>query len=351
MGKVEVVVLGGHVGESVLIKTPGGRWGVIDAHAHGRGDHLNPTLHALEPLTEPLAFALVTHPHDDHFRGMPGVIGRHAPERLWMPPGNTRDMRAVKALLENKGAQGHLVESPAASAAKAWLGLLSWCAAHPSRVRTTQRDDRPLYEEREHDFRITALAPTWTAERDYWGAATGGLEVLLEDADEATERRVHQRAAQNRLSAVLLVEFGSWSALLAGDAEKAELDAILESHAQELSIVNLVKVAHHGSGTSSYPGFWRAVGGPACEAVLTRFDRHGLPDRDGCAAMEQREPALKSVTDTSRASEARASVGGRRKQNRTPPRHFYVEMRTTGYAGGEQRVESPVLHELKRVTS
>lgn len=77
-----------------------------------------------------------------------------------------------------------------------------------------------------------------------------GLELLHPLPDTPTEG-----LSVNDLSLVLRLEFGQTSALLTGDIEAAAEQALLPS----LEPADVLKVAHHGSGTSSTPAFLERV--------------------------------------------------------------------------------------------
>lgn len=79
---VGIWVLGGSLGESIVIKTPGGSFGVIDCYSRGvsrEEDAENPTIQLLQAQgVQRLHFIGFTHPHQDHYRGLPGIFRRYA---------------------------------------------------------------------------------------------------------------------------------------------------------------------------------------------------------------------------------------------------------------------------------
>ena len=78
----------------------------------------------------------------------------------------------------------------------------------------------------------------------------------------------------NNNSIILKLTYGSVSFLLTGDAEKEEENSLLDGGA-DLS-ADVLKVAHHGSGTSTTQAFLSAVH-PRCAAVSVGYDRNKLP--------------------------------------------------------------------------
>lgn len=72
---------------------------------------------------------------------------------------------------------------------------------------------------------------------------------------------------------VLRIAFGDASALLEGDAEKREERLI----SPEIGAVNLLKVAHHGSSTSSIPALIEAIHPQFALISVGKFNRYGHP--------------------------------------------------------------------------
>ncbi len=78
--RLSVHVLGAAKGESIVLQLPNGRWGVVDCYARS----LNPTLMFLrESGVEKLEFLCLTHPHDDHYRGMSQILEEFPVAYFW----------------------------------------------------------------------------------------------------------------------------------------------------------------------------------------------------------------------------------------------------------------------------
>ena len=110
-----------------------------------------------------------------------------------------------------------------------------------------------------------------------------GIEVVDDPA-----RRVHPgedayRWAPNDRSLVVQVEAFGWRALLMGDVE-AEAEAELASW---IGPAHILKVAHHGSDTSSIPAFVDAVQPRLAVAQVGRHNRYGHPHADVMRRMHQ----------------------------------------------------------------
>jgi competence protein ComEC len=89
------------------------------------------------------------------------------------------------------------------------------------------------------------------------------------------------RGDPNAGSLVLMVRYGQWSLLLTGDIP-AEVELALVAQAAPHLAAQVLKVAHHGSSTSSHPAFLAATG--AAHAVISAGGRFGHP----APAVEQR---------------------------------------------------------------
>ena len=96
------------------------------------------------------------------------------------------------------------------------------------------------------------------------------IEVLNPEADESAEA-----AAGNNQSVVLRLTFGAKSFLLTGDIEKETETALLKNPATLKSTV--VKVAHHGSRTSSTAEFIAATHADYAVIPVGRHSRFGHP--------------------------------------------------------------------------
>jgi competence protein ComEC len=183
-------------GDSVLLVTPQGKTILVDAGGLPYWAHseLNIGEDVVSPYLWSRAFrrldvVAVSHAHADHIAGMPAVISNFHPSEVWVNGTAADELHQVLQAADHVGA----------------------------RVIERHKGERFEYGGAE----IQVLAP-----------APGELAVR-----------------QNNLSLVFKISFGQSSALLEGDAEKREEEQITP----ELSAVDLLKVAHHGSATSTVP--------------------------------------------------------------------------------------------------
>jgi competence protein ComEC len=88
----------------------------------------------------------------------------------------------------------------------------------------------------------------------------------------------------NLASTIAVARFGMVRFLLVGDAELAEEEWLLEHHRDELR-ANVLKVAHHGSSTSSSDAFLAAVQPDVAVISVGAGNTYGHPSADVLRAL------------------------------------------------------------------
>ncbi len=210
-------------GDAALIDLPDGQLWLIDTGGASFGSRRDPGLEAIVPVLSArrrarIDVAVITHPHPDHYGGFAGVASRVVIGELW-DSGQARDESADGAW--RRGHRGLLV---------------------------------PV-----HDPETLCGAP-----RVHGGAR---IEVLW----PCPRFDVGYDANDNSL--VLRITYGRRSFLLLGDAE-AHTEAGLASR---VGHVDVLKVGHHGSRTSSTEPFVRATR-PWLAVISAGLDnRYGHP--------------------------------------------------------------------------
>jgi competence protein ComEC len=199
-GRLTVSVLDVGQGDAILIQTPDGRNVLIDGGASGQA--VTSALGEELPFWErTIDLVVLTHPQEDHLAGLIDVLERYDVRQVLATP-----VEADTALYRE------------------WRSLI--------------REDAIPY----HEARVGEAVDLGD------GAA---LRVLGPRAEAVASGDV------NDTSLVLRLEWRQASFLLAGDIEAVGERALLASHADVQSTV--LKVAHHGSQTSSSPAFVSAV--------------------------------------------------------------------------------------------
>lgn len=224
-------------GDAIAVRTPRGRWVVVDAGG-GRGGHdagRRVVVPYVSRLGGDVAMLVFSHPHDDHVGGAAALIAR-------LRPAEVRDAAFAGTSPAYREA---LLATRAAG--------IPWYRVHP---RDSMRVDGVTF---------TFLAPdsAWTA----------GLRD------------------PNLASAIVRARFGTVRVLLTGDAEAPE-EAWLLEHARDDVRADVLKVAHHGSATSSGAPFLDAVRPAIALVSVGPGNRYGHPSPGVIASLEARGVAV-----------------------------------------------------------
>jgi competence protein ComEC len=224
-GQAELHVLDVGQGDAILLRTPAGRWILLDAGpAWPGGDAGRTTIlpYILRRGGSLEAFVL-SHPHTDHVGGAATMLTRMHPHTYW---------DAAFA-----GGSAAYIESLAAAKRED----IEWHRVHPG-------DSIAL-----DGVTVSFLGPdsTWT--------------VGLNDP--------------NLASTIAVIRYGAVRFLLVGDAERAEEDWLLDNKGDELS-ANVLKVGHHGSSTSSSDAFLNAVHPDVAIISVGAGNKYGHPSND-----------------------------------------------------------------------
>lgn len=279
---LEIFVLGGRLGESIVIQTPGGAIGVVDSYAFRPQDpRTNPTLDKLAELNaKQLRFVAITHPHMDHFRGLLSVFQKYKGhiEYFWRPPFGQREWAVCfeQYIEEKRHSRTKRDRAAAESAIEILKGILELAeadlAAKTLKMMTTE-DEKVLLHEPEHDFSITSLGPSTTIAYPY---QTKSAKSVFRLGPQYSDVR------HNIVSSVLAIKYGKWIGLLGGDTEQPSWNDILDRCAHTwVAKARFVKLSHHGSPTGSYPRLWKSVRSKNCNVVLTCFEAQELPKYSG----------------------------------------------------------------------
>jgi competence protein ComEC len=207
-GWLEVSALDVSQGDSIFIAFPNGKTMLVDAGGFPGLERMarKPQIDMGEDVVSPylwsrrirhLDYVTLSHGHSDHMAGLAAVLDNFRPETLFVGP-------------EPTSAEWQVVEQHA--------------AADHVKIRSLHRG-----------------SPEWDIDSVH-------MRVLAPEPDY-----VAQDQAKNDDSLVLELTYGKRSVLLEGDAEFPSEAAMIASG--ELKPVTLLKVAHHGSKTSSGDDF------------------------------------------------------------------------------------------------
>ncbi len=230
-GDLEIHMLDVGQGDALALRTPAGRWVLVDAGRIWRGGDAGQrtVLPYLRRRGGALVSFILSHPHADHVGGAASVLATMRPVQFWdagYPAGGEAYVQAL------------------AVSAKRSIG---WQRVHP--------DDSLV---------IDGVVVRFLAPDSAWAAG-------LPDANSA--------------STMAVVNYGEVRILLTGDAEAAEEDWLLARYGDDALSADILKVAHHGSRTSTTPAFLRAVRPRLALVSVGTGNAYGHPAQDVVARL------------------------------------------------------------------
>ena len=281
---LEVHVINAGVGESIVIRMPGDRWGVVDCYSPSVTDpDANPTVQFLKDRgVSRLEFLCLTHPHNDHYRGMSHLLEIFRPHYFWRSACMT--VERLKRIILHGDAEARQGADPkgmetvkdlvrtfalARKMKRAGLQVILLSGIKPAYPfqQSIISDSPPV--------KIIGIAPSGN---------------MIEQYEESLDRCFTKTGAlkprvpalkHNDISIALVVQFGSTRIILGGDVEANNWLATVASMGPAELASQAVKVSHHGSRTGYIPGLWgnfSRLGGT--HAIITPSRRHRLPTRD-----------------------------------------------------------------------
>ncbi len=188
-------------GDSILVQTPTGETMLIDSGE--RGNERTVTEYIEKYGDKTLEYIVATHPHSDHIGCMGDVINAFTVKNILMP-----------------------------------------------RLSETNTPTHSFYRDM-----LTAIkksrAKTIAAKPGYTFSFGKGMCTVLAPYEQSDEL--------NDMSVVLRLDWGETSFLFTGDAETDEENRIMSGKYSEYLDADVLKLGHHGSGTSSSERFLKAV--------------------------------------------------------------------------------------------
>lgn len=218
---LSLLAFGPGFGESLLIRTPEGRWIAVDSTTRQRKRRaVNPTLAALDAYEAELDVVLLTHPHEDHVKGLRDLIERCRTNAI---------VATVEPLMRVPSSYAVATEADDAAALTGGASI----AAH------------------------IAIQQAWASGHRKWTVTAGStidvggckLEVLVPDADVLSEFAKGANFDLNDLSAAVRVTWAQGGDLVLGaDATAIAWEDVRKRiEPADLLACRPVKVPHHGS--------------------------------------------------------------------------------------------------------
>ena len=309
---LQLYFFGPGVGESIVLRLPCGRWGVVDCYAPAGIAVEHDILEFLRRRNvERLAFFCWTHPHADHFRGAHRLLEtyRGRIDRVWRYGGfSGKELHTKIALAARTKAK--LEQDPEAD-------LLA-----DDFVRLLQEIGKAKVGMSDENYRLVVAPASLLKSASYEISALRPGSALVEDIqDRVLARNVdHQRgylllceeegSVLNSLSVVLSIQFGKARVVLLGDAEGADED--IHAHADEFTTL---KIAHHGSSNGYGVNVLGSSAKPPSKvvamAIITPYNRSRLP-RDEMVTRYETVSRTLIVTAPRRAVRIQKIVAGMR---------------------------------------
>jgi len=258
-GRAHVIVLDVGQGDAILVTGPTGGRMLVDGGPDP--DRLLVALDArVPPWDRRIDLVVLTHPHEDHVAGLPLVLERYRVGQVVEPgmPGSSPGYAALATILATRGSRsGRLVAGDG--------------------------------------FTLDGIT----------------FDVLWPDADRVPREASDNGSEVNDASIVLLGSFEGRRFLLAGDAE-ASVEA--ELVARGLPTVDLLKVGHHGSRTSTATALVEATQPRVAAVSVGAKNDYGHPSREVIARLEG---AGAAVLRTDRVGAIDVAFGGAGVEVRT----------------------------------
>lgn len=225
-------------GDSILIRSPGGKTMLVDA---GTEDSFYAIYHKMEELGLNRLDAIVcTHAHDDHIGGMPRVIENYEIGRAYFPLGASAEKYGdVYAALEAENVAPEILTAS----------------------MTSLIDFDPALE-------VRVLSP---------------FDTVYEDENEA--------------GLVLRIGCGNTSVLLTADTGALAERLMLKTLPNELFDSDVLKLGHHGSYSSTSANFLKAVSPGLAIASCGKDNAYGHPDAEIRSLLEKNSIPLLTTAD------------------------------------------------------
>jgi len=289
--RLEIHVFGAAKGESIVLRLPSGQWGVVDCYSGSLKDSSkNPVLTFLTNRgIDHLAFLCMTHPHDDHYRGMSHLLERFDVDCFWRPSVMTgqRLKWILKAAEIDAKKSGNTTSIEDASELDRIFRLVKQkkeASKTPLIPKSAMTGNQlyPVPVNGHADFQVWAVAPSTNQTELY----EQGLAKCFDDKDRL--KASLPPSNQNVVSMALLIIYGSTRIVLGGDVESAGWLDVMREFAPDNLSSHAVKISHHGSTNGYANELWPLFARERPPiTVLTSYRSKRLPRREAVAHIRQ----------------------------------------------------------------
>jgi beta-lactamase superfamily II metal-dependent hydrolase len=275
--RVHVLDVGPVNGDSILIESPAGKNILIDAGDTSRAKNV---IDALKRYNiQQLDYLIVTHPHPDHMGGAAEVFKAVKVLNVidnGQPPSIPPSLLPKAAPVRKPQAQQQPQPTPAKG-------------KQPARQKTITSffDDYKEAVKNSGANYTTAQAGT---KYDIGGGALLTVLAPMEPPFTKDQMKTGGNEA-NANSVVVRVDYGSFSMLLAGDAEEQTEHRMLSKEANVEA--NVLKVGHHGSKYATAADFLQRVKPQVAIISCGEWNRYGHPAQVVLDRLRQSNPNIK----------------------------------------------------------
>lgn len=230
-------------GDSTLISCPDGKHILVDAGsaAHYPGDEVRGyLLDVFKDQDLIIDDLIVTHPDQDHYNKLPELLQGFTVSQIWWT--GSKEQYLIKS-------------------ARDWLF-----------------DEKQIelihLKEGDHSPQTTPASRLECGEADVY-VLSAGLNKGRSDW------------RKNTISIVVMIRYGDFEAVLTGDATTVTEKAILERYDTDWLDVDLLKIGHHGSRTTSTSSTWADTLSPEISVVSAgATNSHGHPSQEVIERLE-----------------------------------------------------------------
>ena len=302
-------LIGAGIGESIVIELPSGKIGVIDCYCSRLSAstseerlYANPTLRFLDDHfhAKPLAFIALTHPHEDHGRGLSQILEYYENriEQIWMFETYQDEYlrQYLRMLVERKWrlpVEELLNDKPGSFSTE--LVKIRNLVRKETLTRNSQTKLRKFQDYQEFGLadepvKFHFLGPSSQLVDRYQRSLIDNLSSLVDpETKKVYPEWRPDKVNHNLVSPAILLVYEKTRVILGGDMESPGWKQILADQQDETAIrppldCSFVKVSHHGSSNGYCEGLYAMLSGrKAPVAAITPFNRgaNSLPSTEG----------------------------------------------------------------------
>lgn len=298
---LDVHVMGFGAGESILLRLPDNKWGVVDCYtpsAQNVSSNL-PLAFLKSKRVGELEFVCLTHPHQDHYRGMRQLIEHYPPRYFFLYPGLSKHQ------FPNFFAGLRRAASSRGLATPTELERLFEVLDKLERAGRTQVQEvmakQSIYPWQQSaagtELEIIAISPGGQPSKVF----ADKLDRFLAKLKQLPTNKYKVEFEANAVSIALAIKFGETCVVLGGDVEVDGWQLVLSQFHPTHIRAQAVKVSHHGSKNGYCAGLWKTFksnqGHDSPVAIISPSHRHGLPDDIAMREIKRHTGALFSSCD------------------------------------------------------